>query len=226
MFDTKINGRHLDMFNAKLLDYTVGECDYKDGYLLPSARLIPEKLRSRIGLRPITLTVDFEGADIHSITLLISNLTAMLRKEARLLLPDGFNYWCEFDSASTPKLVAPLIMQVKFSLSGFRHGSMQHRTLTSTRTIKVEGNYETPARLVVTPAEGVTEFSVAGITVVNVTGTVTIDGIYTTIMDENGLNKYRDAPEMTVWPTLQPGENEIRVSDGVKVELSYYPIYQ
>lgn len=226
MVETKINGRLLKVFRANLLEYTVGECDYEGGYMLPAARMIPEKLSSRIGLRPITLTLDFEGSSFHEITLTISEVTAMLRKEARLLLPDGFYYWCEFDKASTPKAVAPWILQVKFTLSGFRHGPMQYKTLSSTKTIKVEGNYETPAKLVITPDEGVTEFTVAGISVVNVTGTVTIDGIFTTIKDENGMNKFKDAPDMTVWPTLQPGENEISVSDGVTVELSYYPIFQ
>lgn len=226
MVDTRINGMLLKVFHAELLEYTVGQCDYSDGYILPSGRLIPEKLRSRVGLRPITLTIDFEGKSLYEITLEISKVTAMLRKEAKLLLPDGFYYWCEFDKASTPKQKAPWIMQVKFTLSGFRHGPMQYVTLSESQTIKVEGNYETPATLHITPDDGITEVTVAGITVTNLTGSVTIDGIYTTIMDENGLNKFRDAPDMTAWPCLQPGENEIAVSEGATVEISYYPIYQ
>lgn len=228
MIETRINGRFLSVYRANLLEYTVGDTDYSDGYILPAGRMIPQKLSSRIGLRSITMTIDFEGESLYEITLAISEVTAMLRKEARLLLPDGFCYWCEYDGASTPKQVAPWIMQVQFSFSGFRHGPMRYFTLSESQTVTVEvyGNYETPAVITVTPDDGVTEFTVAGITVENVAGPVTIDGIYTTITDSSGRNKYQDAPGMTQWPSLQPGENTITISDGVTVEIGYYPIYQ
>jgi len=226
MTETRINGRFLSVFHANLLEYTVGDTDYSDGYILPAGRMIPQKLSSRIGLRPITMTIDFEGESLYEITMAISEVTAMLRKEARLLLPDGFYYWCEYDGASAPKQVAPWIMQVQFSFSGFRHGPMRYLMLSESQTVEVCGNYETPAVITVTPDDGVTEFTVAGITIENVTGPVTIDGIYTTITDVNGGNKYRDAPGMTQWPSLQPGENTIDVSGGVSVEIGYYPIYQ
>lgn len=226
MIDVKINGRNLEIFNAHMLEYTVDDSAYHDGYVVPSSRMIPVKLRSRIGLRAITMTLDFEGESPHEIALNISNFTAMLRAEAHLLLPDGFYYWCEFDKASAPKEKAPWISQVQFSMTGFRHGSKSSVKLKRGVPVNIEGNYETPAIVTVTPHPGVTEFTILGIVVKNVTGTVTIDGVRSLIQDENGKNKFGDAPSMTSWPMLQPGTNQVEMSDGIDVVLTYYPIYQ
>ena len=227
MADVIINGRKLSDFHANMLEYSVSDCSHTDGYLLPPGRMIPEKIKSRIGLRKVTMTLDFEGANLSVITAYISELTETLRKEANLQLPDGFFYWCEYDKASTPKIKAPWIMQVKFSLTGFRHSGMRTINLHASGTVNIEGNCETPIHVTVTRDNpGVTEFTIFGIVVKNVTGTVTIDGIHTTITDQNGKNKFRDAPSMTSWPSLQPGNNRVELSAGIKAVLRYYPIIQ
>lgn len=225
MVQTKINGIPLESYKCDLLEYTVGASDFSKGYMLPSARIIPAKISSHIGLRAITLLLDFVGESDHDITMAISRMTADLRKEAHLLLPDGFYYWCEFGKCSAPKRKAPWIQQVKFTLYGFCHGPMQYETVAQSQTVVAAGNYETPAILHIIPDDGVDEVTVCGVTIRNLSGAVTIDGVKTTIKDDAGLNKFRDA-DMTEWPKLQPGENEITVSDGVVVEIGYYPIYQ
>lgn len=54
---------------------------------------------------------------------------------------------------------------------------------------------------------------------------ITIDGIYTTITDAEGENIYGQT-DMTEWPSLEPGVNEITFTGASLVEISYYPIWQ
>lgn len=225
MTEMKVNDMPLSDYGAKLLAYEVDDSDRSDGYILPSSRIIPVKLRSKISLRTISVLLDFEGTDLEDITMKISDFTAQVREKADLILPDGFCYWCEYEGASAPENVAPWIMQVKFNFSGFRHGPLMNYYFSKTTYVMVKGNYETPAIITVTPDPGVSEFTVCGIKVVNVKGPVTIDGIRTTIT-ENGKNKFKDAPGMTSWPLLQPGSYQIPMTAGVKVKVEFYPIYQ
>lgn len=222
--DVKINGIAPEYFGAHLLDYSIGPCDYKNGYFLPPRRMVPAKLTPKIGLRPISLTFDFEGNDRNEISRCISKLTAKLQKEARLVLPDGYNYWCELDSISTPKEKAPWIQQVKFSFSGFRHGPLDEIQFSSDCSVFIAGNCETPAIVKITPAVNAETVVFNGITVENVSGPIVIDGIYTTIKDEDGNNIFADT-DITEWPKLKPGENAMTIDGIALVELSYYPIY-
>jgi phage-related protein len=220
---TKVNGYPLDMFNANLLNYTVGACEYNNGYFVPANSMFPVKLKGNIGVRPITLEIDFEGNSIKDITMSISDFTSMLQSKAEILLPDGFNYTCCFDDVSEPEQKAPWIMQVKFSLSGYRHGAMEFATLTGNSTLSVKGNYETPAIIKIIPNDATQEVTVNGITVKNITDTVVIDGINKTVM-ENGVNKFLDT-NLTEFPALKSGNNNIEISGNATVEISYYPIY-
>lgn len=223
-YDMKINGTLLKFFGATLLDYSVGPCDYGKGYVLPSGRMIPVKLKPKVGLRTISVTMDFDGRDRHEIALNISKMTAELQSEAKLVMPDGFNYWCEFDGVSAPKEKADWIQQVKFTLSGLRHGPIDEIVFAENCSVYASGNYETPATVRITPAENVDEIIFNGIKVRNVSGPVVIDGVYTTITDENGHNIFADS-DITEWPMLKPGENAMTLEGIALVEMSYYPIY-
>lgn len=224
MEETRINGIPLKVFQAELLEYTVGPCGFEDTYVLPPARIIPVTLTSRVKLRTITVTLDFMAQTAHEASLNISRLTAMLFGEVHLNLPDSFNYWCAYTKASTPKEKAPWIWQVKFTFVGFRHSEKETVILTGSAPIFIDGNVETPLIVKITPDEGTTEVAFNGITVSELTGAVTIDGVYTTVLDADGLNKFRDT-DMTRWPVLQPGNTEITVSGAAVFEVSYYPIW-
>lgn len=224
VIEPKINGHRLVEFGANMVEYTVGPCEFGDTYVLPPARIIPVSLSSHIRLRTITVTLDFEGKTAHDVSMAISRMTAMLFGEVHLVLPDGFGYWCAYEKASTPKEKAPWIWQVKFTFAGFRHGNKQKITVTEPSTIFVDGNVETPLSVTITPEEGTTEIIFNGISVRNLTGPVTIDGIYTTIKDFNGYNKFKDT-DMTEWPKLVPGNAEIIVDGAATYEISYYPIW-
>ncbi len=225
MMKTVINGIELEAFGGYLLSYEVGPTAYENNYVKPPARLVPVKLQTRVGLRSIRLKIDFEGESMREITLAISRVTAILRQETSLMLPDGFHYWCEYVSASEPQEMAPWILQVEFELIGFRHEPMETKVFTASGSyVTVEGNCTTPAVVKITPSASTVVFG--GITFTDVTeGEIVIDGVFTTVTDEDGENIFAKC-DMTAWPDLEPGLNEITFSGASRVEVSYYPIWQ
>ena len=224
MIEPKINGHRLVEFGAEMVEYTVGPCGFDDTYILPPARIIPVTLTSRVKLRTVTMTLDFMADSARKAALNISKVTAMLFGENHLILPDGFCYWCAYTKSSTPAEKAPWIWQVKFTFVGFRHDAMETIKLTESSTIYIDGNVETPLIVTITPADDTTEVTFNGITVSNMDGAVTIDGVYTTVLDADGLNKFQDT-DMTKWPVLEPGNIDVTVSGDAVFEISYYPIW-
>ena len=222
VIETRINSASLDMYRAKLLDYSIGAVEYSDGYITPVAKPFPVKLTPKIGMREVSLTLDFEGDDAREIARSISSFTAALMANADIELPDGFHYWCVYDSATPQVRVAPWIDQVTFYLHGLRHEEIVTQHFAASGKMAVEGNMKTPAIVKLTPRSGASSMSFNGITV-NSSSVVTIDGVYTTVLDANGNNVFGDT-DMTEWPKLDPGDNTIALS-GCTAEISYYPIY-
>ena len=220
--ETRINGFSLGLYRASLLDYSIGAVEYSDGYITPVAKPFPVKLTPKIGMREVSLTLDFEGDDAREIARSISSFTAALMANADIELPDGFHYWCVYDSAFPQAHVTPWIDQVTFSLHGLRHAEMKTVRLSSSGKITVEGNIRTPAIVKLTPQNGASSMMFNGITV-NKSSVVIIDGIYITVKDANGNNAFRYT-NMIEWPKLNPGNNTITLSR-CTAEISYYPIF-
>lgn len=220
---TQTNGYTIEQYKANLLEYKIGACEYNNGYMLPLSSMMPVKLDGKVGLRAITIVLDFDGSSMNEITTNISNFTAMLHDGVELVLPDGYHYTCVYDDASEPEEKAPWIMQAEYRFYGFRHGSLKTHTLSASGSISVEGNYKAAAIFKLTPATGTTEMTVNGIKVKNISGTVVVDGMNKTVM-QNGVNKFADA-EMTEFPYLSKGDNSITIAGNGSVEISYYPIY-
>lgn len=222
IIETRINGSSLGLCRASLLDYSIGAVSYSAGYITPIAKPFPVKLSPKIGLREITLTVDFAGEDAREITKAISSFTAMLMETADIEFPDGFHYWCVFDSASPQGRVAPWIEQITFHLHGLRHGELVSESFSNSGRLHVTGNVKTPAIVKLTPLNAAGPMMFNGITV-NSSSTVIIDGINTTVLDNNGNEAFGNT-DMTAWPKLDPGENTITLSNCI-AEISYYPLY-
>ena len=217
-----VNDRLLGEWGAIMLSYEVGPCSYQNGYLKAQGKMFPVKLKASIGLRPITITLDFSGKSPMETARAISDLTDVLMDSPEIMLPDGFFYWCEFDGASTPERKAPWIEQVQFQLHGVRHEKLEEIELTASGTIDASGNLETPMIVTLTPSGSSMTFQ--GITITSNTP-VTIDGVLTTVKNSNGDNVF-GSTDMTKWPTLTPGENTITMSGVAKAEISYYPIWK
>ena len=205
-----------------MLDYDVGPCAYSNGYMKAPSKIFPVKLVPTIGLRQIVLKFDFMGDSPFETAMAIADMTDELQKGAEILLPDGFLYWCEFDSASTPARKAPWIEQVKFTLHGVRHSRMEEITLTENGKIVADGNIETPMIAYLVPTGSSMTFQ--GITIAS-SLPVTIDGIKTTVMDSDDQNVF-GSTNMTKWPSLVPGENTITMTGIESAKISYYPIWK
>lgn len=223
LFDTEINGQTLDIFKAHLVSYSIGACEYGNGYMSPPSSIFPIQLDGKVGLRSVEITLDFEGDSMAEISLNISNLTAQLHKEALLFLPDGFYYTCVFEKVSDPEEKAPWIMQTKFSFSGVRHKALTTENFKQSGKLYIDGNYKSSAIIKIMPSSGTTEVTVNGITVKNIIGEVVVDGIKKTVM-QNGKNKFADT-DMTEFPCFECGENDVTISGDATVEISYYPIF-
>ena len=218
-----INGSALSVYGAELLDnYSVGAVEYSNGYLKSVDRAFPVKLRGKMGLRPITMTMDFSGETEAEAVGHISSLTASLMQQADLYLPDGFYYWAALDGVSAPKKVAPWIWQATFTFHGVRHGALVTSTRTVSGSITAQGNMETPMIVKLTPTSGATSMVFNGVTV-NLNRAVTIDGVNTTVQDNNGLNVF-GYTNMTEWLKLKPGSNAITLTR-CTAEIKYYPIF-
>lgn len=218
-----INGSTLAAYGAELLDgYSVGAVEYTNGFLKPIDRAFPVKLRGKIGLRPITMTMDFSGDTEAEAVGHISSLTASLMQQANLYLPDGFYYWSSLDSVSAPKKVAPWIWQATFKFHGVRHGALATTTRTTSGNITANGNMVTPMIVKLTPTSGATSMVFNGVTF-NLNRAVTIDGVNTTVQDNNGMNVF-GYTDMTEWPKLSPGSNAISLAR-CTAEIKYYPIF-
>lgn len=223
LFDTEINGQMLNVFKAHLVSYSIGACEYNNGYMTPPSSIFPVRLDGKVGLRKVEMTMDFEGDSMAEISHNISNMTAMFHKEALLFLPDGFYYTCVFESVSDPKEKAPWILQVKFTFSGVRHKALKTESFTESGKLYVDGNYKSSAIIRIVPNTGTTEVTVNGTTVQNIAGEVVIDGIKKTVM-QNGANKFADT-NMTEFPYFECGYNEVTINGNATVEISYYPIF-
>ena len=219
---TTINGKALSVYGAKLVDYKVNACSYKNSYMLPPKSIVPIKLNGNVGLRKVDITLDVFGKSEGEIALAISQLTAELMNEANLVLPDGYHYYCVYSGASAPEEMAPWIWRVKFEFYGFRHGALESMEITHGMKVDIKGNFEAPVKYTIYPF-GDTTIKVNGITVWNATSSVVIDGMKAKVtMGE--INKFGDT-DIIEFPKMKAGLNTMEVVGDATVEMEYYPIY-
>lgn len=217
----KINGFDPVIYNAELLDYSVEGCELSDTYLLAPSSIMPLRLSNKAELRKITLTFDFICKDQREATLNMSNLTAELLKSAELELPDGFCYYCILTDTGKASRKADWIGQNKFTFIGFRHSALEQVILTESNSIFVNGNLPTECKITInTNAKSI---KINDITVKNIGGEIVIDGI-NKLVQQNGGNKFIDC-DMTEFPKLYPGINQINISVAATVCIEYYPMF-
>lgn len=218
-----INNHLLGEWGAALLSYEVGPCSYSNGYLKAPGKIFPVKLKPNIGLRSIVLIMDFMADSPVETAMAISRMTDELMSGPEIMLPDGFLYWCEYDGASSQERMAPWIEQVKFELHGVRHSHIVKKTLTASGVVKASGNMETPMIVELTPS-GSGGMTFCGISIDSELP-VTIDGVFTTVKNSLGNNVF-GSTDMTEWPKLNPGNNEITMSGVSEAVISYYPLWK
>lgn len=97
--------------------------------------------------------------------------------------------------------------------------------LTSTGNVYNQGNTPSGVRFEITPSKKLTSFTIAGITCKDLAAneTFVIDGIAGKVFS-NEDNRFADT-DLTEFPAIQPGNNQITMSAPVKVIISFYPLF-
>ena len=225
-----INGQSLFQWRAKTLSYSIAPIGYKNGYVVPAGSIIPVKLKPKLGVRKIILTLDIYGDTKEEIAQNISALTNELLAGAELFMPDNFYYTVVFDSITAPVEKAPWIEQVKITVSGYKHGENVMNTLTKSGSIEVIGDIEAPAILTVVSSSSSATVTInegsdreMDYAITDLAGTVIINGISKTVT-KDGNNKFADT-EMVEFPKLITGKSAIKITGSATVHVEYYPMY-
>lgn len=218
-----LNGVLFSQYNAQLVSYAIGAVQTSAGYVAPSRSYRPVGLERNYMVRPIAISCEFMGEDLRDTTRQISEFVAAMQSNCDILLPDGFYYYCELSEIGEPIMQGNFIQTVSFSFCGYRHGALQSKTITATTTVSVAGNLPAECRYTITPSSSMVK--VAGITVTGCSSskTVIIDGIDKKITN-GGKNCFADS-DLTDFPKLQPGSNQISISGASKVIVEFYPVW-
>ena len=253
MSNLYLNGSDVrDLFKARLIGYTVGPHSIGSPHYEAAASIIPVKVTETIGVRPITLELEFEGDSIEDTVLCISNATAAFLEWCDFKMPDGFYYRCLFDSAGSPVFKGAGFATCKFNFVGYRHLEQRTTIFNQSGEIVAVGNCNAPAIIKIWNASG--DVTVNGITVTGITGIVTIDGYAKTVTEQSGdcsttavvgiavagnalvgtsSAAARSATARNIFarcnlmkfPYLVPGRNAIEITGDATVSVSYTPIF-
>lgn len=243
----KLNGKHTETdYGMKLLAIGIG---------------IPETLSERrrlpggnnyinagnigiFGQRPIKLSFDRLGsyADWLERISLISADVAGQEVELELDSQPGYYYY-GLAAVSTTKennVVTSFVISLTADPFKYEDAVTESVGTASGKTIGVQGDYETPCIIELSPTGAITRYTIKGaardpvtgevedIVIKNLTAgkTVVIDGEACKVT-ENGMNKYGDT-EMWEFPSLLPGSNVLAFqSSGAPcdVTIKYKPRY-
>lgn len=222
-----VNNKKLSEFGGKLLGYSLGGSAVTNDYLRGPSCLAPVLLHTDIGLRPLTVTITFEGEDREDTIAKISAFACEVQSKSELWLPDGFTYTCILTSISEVVEILPNYQEVSYSFDAVQHKELvTHRFSSGTsHTVFCQGNLPTECILSVTPATSLSQLMVFGIKISSLTAgkTFVIDGIARTVT-QDGINKFAQT-NLVEFPKLQPGSNLINLSQSVPLTVSYYPTF-
>lgn len=220
---TKVNGVALSDYGASLLSYNTGAVALKNNYFKPNKRLTPAIFSPDMPLRSVSIKCEFFADSDSLAESAATNFGFKLTAETDLYLPDGFYYRGVLTNAGKPTRIAQGIFQREYTLIAYRHGGLESITISASGNAIIKGNMDAEVRYTITIGGGTT-FTVNGITVQNITGsTIVIDGIKG-LVTEDGTNCF-DKTDMTEFPTLKAGENDITIIGNGSVVIEYYPIY-
>lgn len=220
---TKVNGVALSDYGASLLSYNTGAVALKNNYFKPNKRLTPAIFSPDMPLRSVSIKCEFYAASDGLAESAATNFGFLLTAETDLYLPDGFYYRGVLTNAGKPTRIAQGIFQREYTLTAYRHGGLESITLSASGKATIKGNMDAEVRYTITIGGGTT-FTVNDITVQNITGsTIVIDGIKG-LVTEDGANCF-DKTDMTEFPTLKAGANDIAITGNGRVVIEYYPIY-
>lgn len=229
-YDCTVNGKPLATFGAaSLLDYSIGETQFKTAVFQGINRTNWNLLKNIFGFREIILTVVFEAEDLRQAKLNRSALNGALFEKADLFIPDdGFHYdvYCTSTGAETLIGIGKKTAQIKseYRFKGIRRDALQTVVLPAGKTLYCRSTMPfTDCRLTATVGTTAATYQLGGAAFSSVTAgdILVFDGIDGKIT-KNGVN-YAASVNWLDFPALVPGPNTISCPDAVTVE--YAPAY-
>lgn len=243
----KLNGKHTETdYGMKLLAIEIGIPEtLSERQRLPGGNTyINVGNKGLFGQRPIRLTFDRFGSYTDWLEQISVISAAVNGKEVELELDSqpGYYYYGVAAVSSTKENNVVTSFAISLTADPFKYEDAVTESVgtASGKTIDVQGDYETPCIIELTPSGAITTYTIKGAARDPVTGeaediviknlsagkTVIIDGESCTVT-EDGTNKYADT-EMWEFPTLVPGSNVLTfVSSSVacSVTIKYKPRY-
>ncbi len=229
-----VNNKKIAEFGGKLLSYSLGGSAVTNDYLRGPGCLAPVLLHTDIGLRPLTVTITFEGEDREDTIAKISAFACEVQSKSELWLPDGFTYTCILTSISEVVEILPNYQEVSYNFDAVQHKELQTVSFASgTRhEIFCTGNLPSRCVVTVTPTANLASLTLTfsgkednSVTVNNLKANqkFVIDGTACTVT-LNGVNHFQNT-NLIDFPRLDPGVNTLLLSGSVPVSVSFYPSY-
>ena len=227
-----VNDIDIKIFNAKQLTVDIQTSTFENSSEWIKGALSPFFDKNTIGFKTIKVELYFEGESRDEILNNISNLLSKLKGIVILKL-DGYakNYECILNGNETTKTVSGRAYKKTLTFIGYEFGNeiIETMNLTTSKTITVQGNTETPAIVEITPTSDLIDITLNGfgedsITIKNLTANkkVILDG-EAGLVTVDGANKYLDT-DFWEFPTLQPGTNTITCSRSTAtITIKYKP---
>lgn len=219
-----IDGQDVASFGARLVSYNTGAPLVTNTYQ-EGASLFPVLLEHRVGLRSLTVVLEFSADSREEAVRNLSFVSALLAAKSEIFLPDGFLYSCILTGISQPEDSMETLFDVTYSFVGVRHGALKTISLPEGGgTVTCEGNLASECRLRFTPSTAAT-VTVFEMTLENLAAgkPVVIDGIGK-VVTQDGRNIW-GSTDLVGFPRLLPGENSVRISPPVPLTVEYYPIW-
>lgn len=246
MAEMTINGIDVEVYNARLLNYSVSGTTVTNNTLAAANTLkMPLLLSTTPSTRTLTVSLVFfphrigENSRNTSIpdrlSMAAENITRfeglLVGKTVEISLPDGFMYTAIVQSLPAAVFDSDGEHEVTYTFLAIRHKATVTQKVVSGGAVFCESNTTTPCIISATfntvgGTPAIPKVTLQGITVRNISaGTnIIIDGVNGFIMADNN-NKFNDS-DLINFPMLQPGKNIITSTpDDADITVTYIPLY-
>ena len=221
-----INGKDAyDTFNADLAEITLipgtittdfSEKPGKSGFNL---------LNGAIQAKGIMSTFYVGGPSEEETNINISNLLSDCQNCVITTDESRFEYVSVMNAYTDEKSGVDFYHAVTITFTSICRLPLVEAEFYSSGQVYNEGNSESGMKLEITPSTDIPTIEVAGITVKNLSANQTfiIDGIEGRVTS-NGINRFADT-DLTEFPKIQPGMNDITASAQVRIRVLFYPVF-
>ncbi|MEG0667846.1 MAG: phage tail family protein [Clostridium sp.] len=227
-----VNGINISGFGATQLSVEIQNYKYKTEYYMSNKSLNPIKLKTTEALKSIKVDILFKGNNKNEVLENISKFMIMLKDKVIIKLDSYdnlFEGYLENDSIVKKKNSKKLKLKLEFRGYSVRGNVIEHMDKVTNKNINVLGTQETPAVVEITPISDTIDIAVEGLSddpiiIKNLKAnkTVIIDSELQKVTVD-GVNKYSDT-DMWDFPSLSPGQNNIRVSkNNCNIKIKYKP---